>query len=859
MDAEQAPARHAASSATLRAYKSDWASFAAWCAETRAAVIDEPAMSIAMDMPTPSNASPMMLAHAAARAAAPGHLVLYRVGEFYEVLFDDAIVVSRALGIQLTRRRQKDAADVPMCGIPSATADSAVNRLLTAGFKVALSEQSADPSGERPLRLMTPSTSVDPDVLADDRANNLTVALAEGEAVGFAWIDLSTGETGTCIASLKACGAVLARIVPSEILVARWPDGSDALAVAIRGSGARFSDLSRPELTSDEADGILAAAYAREPREALRGFSPPELSALAALLDYVRAVVQQLPEKLLLPRRAALGDTMEINGPTLRGLEVLTSASGRQGSLLSVLDRTVTAAGARLLVRQLCAPLTNPDTIRRRLAMVRFLVNNPRVRADCRESLTGMPDMLRACGRISLGKAGPRDLASVRDGLDRAVAVASALNSSPALPPGLMTAGRDLAVTPEADSSNLARTLRSALVPQPPLSARESGFIADGYARRLDARRAETAEAKAAIESLQSRYVQETSIKSLKIRTNSILGYHLEVPASSAGSLGADYRLRQGLASTTRFTTAELDRLATTLELATEQMSLAEQAIFTELCSAVLASREALTRIAHAAAAVDLVCGLAQAAAEGVWSEPELADDAGPTIEGGRHPVAEALLEAEARGFVANDCRMGEADRLWLLTGPNMAGKSTFLRQVAIIVLMAQVGSFVPASRARLGIVDKMFSRIGASDDLAAGRSTFMVEMLETSTILNQATPRSLVILDEVGRGTSTYDGLSIAQACMEFLHDVVGCRTLFATHFHELAEAAEAMKHARCMAMDASPGRYEEMFAYRVVPGRAGQSHGLKVAMRANLPSSVLARAAVLLAQHTHSTGAGS
>jgi DNA mismatch repair protein MutS len=253
-------------------------------------------MSIAMDMPTPSNASPMMLAHAAARAAAPGYLVLYRVGEFYEVLFDDAIVVSRALGIQLTRRRQKDAADVPMCGIPSATADLAVNRLLAAGFKVALSEQSADPSGERPLRLMTPSTSVDPDVLADDRANNLTVALAEGEAVGFAWIDLSTGETGTCIASLKACGAVLARIVPSEILVARWPDGSDALAVAIRGSGARFSDLSRPELTFDEADGILAAAYARKPREALRGFSAPELSALAALLDYVRAVVQQLPE-----------------------------------------------------------------------------------------------------------------------------------------------------------------------------------------------------------------------------------------------------------------------------------------------------------------------------------------------------------------------------------------------------------------------------------------------------------------------------------------------------------------------------------------------------------------------------------
>jgi DNA mismatch repair protein MutS len=288
-----------------------------------------------MDLSAPPNASPMMLAHAAARAAAPAHLVLYRVGEFYEVLLDDAAVVARALGIQLTRRRQKDAADVPMCGIPSASAGSAVNRLLAAGHKVALSEPPADPSGTRPLRLMTASTSVDPDVLADGRANNLTVALTEGEAVGFAWIDLSTGEAGTCMASLDACGAALARITPAEILVARWPEASDALAVAVRGSGVKFSDLSRPQLTSDEADGILAAAYSHGLREALRGFSPPELGALAALLDYVRAAVGQLPERLLPPRRASIADTMEINGPTLRDLEVLTSASGRGGSLLS--------------------------------------------------------------------------------------------------------------------------------------------------------------------------------------------------------------------------------------------------------------------------------------------------------------------------------------------------------------------------------------------------------------------------------------------------------------------------------------------------------------------------------------------
>ena len=807
-----------------------------------------------MNVPSPLNASPMMIAYAAACAAAPEYLVLYRVGEFYEVLFDDAAVVSRALGIQLTRRRQKEAADVPMCGIPAGTAEAAVNRLLAAGHKVALSEQPANPGNERRLRLMTPSTSVEADVLGDDMANNLTVALATDGAVGFAWMDLSTGEGGTCMASLNACGAALARIAPTEILVARWPEGSDALAVAVRGSGAGFSDLTRPELTSDETNRVLGATYAGG-CEALRGFSPPELGALAALLDYVQAVVGQLPERLPLPRRASIADTMEINGPTLRGLEVLTSASSRKGSLLSVLDRTVTAAGARLLKRQLCAPLTNPDTIRRRLAMVRFLVANPPIRAACCENLSGMPDMLRACGRISLGKAGPRDLAAVRDGLDRASAVAVQLQGSSGLPPGLMTAGRELASAPDGDCGNLAETLRCALVPQPPLSFGPSGFIIEGYAKRLDARRAEVAGAKDAIQALQARYIQETGIKSLKLRVNAIVGHHVEVPASSAKDLGVAFTLRQGLASTTRFTTPELDRLAVMLESASSQVALAEQAIFNELCAAVLTSREALTRIAHAAAAVDLVCGLAQAAAEGGWSEPDLIEDTSLTIEGGRHPVAEALLEAKGRSFVANDCRMDETDRLWLLTGPNMAGKSTFLRQVAIIVLMAQIGSFVPASRARLGIVDKMFSRIGASDDLAAGRSTFMVEMLETAAILNQATPRSLVILDEVGRGTSTHDGLSIAQACMEFLHGVIGCRTLFATHFHELADAAEVMEHAVCMAMDAAPGRYEEMFAYKVVSGRAGHSHGLKVAARAGIPSSVLARASVLLAQHTGST----
>ncbi len=793
----------------------------------------------------------MLAAHAVARAAAPGALLLYRVGEFYEILFDDAERASRALGIQLTRRRQKDGDDIPMCGIPASSANGAINKLLAVGFKVAVSEQPSERSGERSLQLMTAATSVDPDVLIAGRPNNLTVVLAQEQSVGFAWIDISTGEAATCISSLEACGPAIARIAPSEILVARWPEKSAELAVAIRATGTKFADLDRPELSEGDVDALLANIYGDGFTEIFQGFSPVERAVFAALLEYVLATVGQLPARLPPPRRLATGDTMEIDMRTLRGLEVLDSPSGRPGALLSVLDRTVTPAGARMLVQQLSAPLTKPDVIRRRLAMVGFLVATPAVRGKCREELSSMPDIQRACGRLSIGRGGPRDLAIIRDGLACADSVARQLQGSLTLPGGLAIAARELSIASEGQCGELAAALRRALVPAPPISIKETDFIADGYAQPLDTARRRVMEIKAAVQDLQQRYIEQTGIRVLKVRSNSILGYHIEVSSSSASSLGGDFTLRQGLASTSRFGTAELDRVAAALATATDQAALVEQAIFTDLRSGILSVREPLARIARAAAAVDLVCSLAQAAAEGLWIEPELSDDACLDIDGGRHPVAESLLAAEARTFVPNDCKLDASTRLWLLTGPNMAGKSTFLRQVALIVLLAQIGSFVPAKRARIGIVDKLFSRIGASDDLAAGRSTFMVEMLETSAILNQVTPRSLVILDEVGRGTSTHDGLSIAQACMEYLHDSVGCRTLFATHFHELAGAAEGMERAACMAMDATPGSHEEMFAYRVVPGRAGQSYGIKVAAAAGMPPSVLVRAAELLARH--------
>ncbi|TDH60461.1 DNA mismatch repair protein MutS [Dankookia rubra] len=804
-----------------------------------------------MNVAVASGPSPMMLAHAAVRATARGHLVLYRVGEFYEVLGEDAPLVSRALGLQLTRRRQKDAPDVPMCGIPAGSAEGMVARLLAAGHKVAISEQPPEPGGARPLRLLTPGTTVDDAVLAAGRPNALAVALAAGQAVGFAFIDLSTGETGTLLASLDGSGPALARIGPAEVLIARWPEGSEALAMAVRSQGAPFADLPADPPDAAATAGALAAAYGERWQETLQGFSPPELAALAALLLHIRSTTGRLPEAPLPPRRAPFGDTMEIDAPTLRGLEVLSSASGPEGALLAVIDRTVTAAGARLLTRQLAAPLTSPETIRRRLAMVRFLVGTPPVRVACRDELSGMPDALRACGRLAMGSGGPRDLAAARDALRQATAAAAVLTGTPDTPAPLAATARELAAAGQGACGDLAAVLTRALVPVLPASAEAGGYVAEGHSRDLDEVRRVVTSLMAEIEALQPRYAAETGVKALRIRANNAIGWHVEVPAGQAAALGSGFVLRQGLASTTRFTTAELDRQASALETARERALHLERAAFEELRRRTLAVRAEMARVCHAAAALDLVCGLAQAAAEYLWSEPELDESTGLDIEDGRHPVAEPLLEAQGRTFEPNGCHLGEGSRLWLLTGPNMAGKSTFLRQVALIVLMAQIGSFVPARRARIGIVDKLFSRIGASDDLAAGRSTFMVEMLETAAILNQATPRSLVILDEVGRGTSTHDGLAIAQAAMEHLHDL-GCRTLFSTHYHELADAAEAMPHAVCMAMEASAGRRGAVFSYRVVPGRAGRSYGLKVAALAGLPAAVLHRAEQLLAQHS-------
>ncbi|MFW6681537.1 DNA mismatch repair protein MutS [Komagataeibacter intermedius] len=794
--------------------------------------------------------SPMVRAYRALKEKNQGYIVLFRVGEFYEILDADSRTVGRVLGLQLTRRRQKESDDVPMCGIPAGSLDVMAGRLLAQGYRLAICEQPTELGAERPVHRLTPGTCVALEVLDAGSSNNLMVALSDELSVSFAWIDISTGEAATATASLSGCAAVIARAMPTEILVARWPDGSPALATAIRNAGVAMQDLSLLSDAERTDDASLAATFGEGYRDILRGMSNRELQAMRVLLTYIARTFGRFPVPAGPPRRDADGDIMQIDGFTLRGLEVFVSSAGREGALVSVLDRTVTAPGRRLLTRQLSAPQANVRRIRQQLDMVRYFVDHPQVRSECRDILSRLPDILRAAGRLSLRQGNPRDLANIRDGLSICLDLLRCIESANE---ALSIVNRELGLANSGELKDLVQRLRRALLQDPAASPNEGEVIAYRYSSELDAKRQLRDKSREAIDALKLQYIQQYGVRSLKIRANSVIGYHVEVPVGAAPRLDPSiFRLRQGLASSTRYTTDELDRQAQLEEETVQAIIRTEEKLYRELVEAVLDVRNTIGRVAQAAAALDLVAGFAQAAAEGLWVEPEVHEGVDLAIEQGRHPVAERLLEERGRCFQPNDCVMGSRTRMWVITGPNMAGKSTFLRQTALIILMAQVGSFVPARRARIGLVDRMYSRIGAGDDLAAGKSTFMVEMQETATILQEASERSFVILDEIGRGTATSDGVAIAQATMEYLHDVVMCRTLLATHYHELADLADISNGGVSMMMDASSGSSEEAFSYRMTPGRAGNSYGLRVARMAGVPEPVVQRAEQLLIERS-------
>jgi DNA mismatch repair protein MutS len=858
-----------------------------------------------MDAPLPSRApadyapasppgddqrvTPLMEQYVEIKAANAGCLLFYRMGDFYELFFEDAELASRALGIVLTKRGKHRGQDIPMCGVPVHRADEYLHRLIAQGFRVAVCEQTEDPAEAKKrgksvvqrdvIRLVTAGTLTE-DSLLDAKRNNYLVAIARAKITStrtssepdstfaIAWLDISTGEFRISTCDRNGLPAEIARLEPGEIIMsdALYEDGG--LAPLWRSLPA-VTPLTRDVFDGASAERRLAAYFAVATVDVFGALSRLELTAAAACVTYVERTQLGKRPPLSPPAREASDAALAIDASTRTNLELMRTQSGeRRGSLIAAIDRTVTVAGARMLAQRLSAPLTDPAAINHRLDAVELFVGEVDLRADVRARLGAAPDLARALARLVVGRGGPRDLAAIRDGLRAAADLAERLAAAPQVAE-VADATRALQRLDPAIAAQLAAALAENL----PLLRRDGGFISTHYDATLDETRALRDESRRVVAALQARYAEETQVKTLKIRHNNVLGYFVEVTAQHGDKLmnapwNATFIHRQTLAGQVRFTTAELSGLEAKIASAADRALGLEQEIFDRLAARAIDSADDIKAAADALAGVDVASALAALAIERGYVRPAVDGSHAFVITGGRHPVVEQALARDGGPFVANDCNLspppppylpplaGEgregaaAGRIYLVTGPNMAGKSTYLRQNALIAVMAQTGSFVPAKQARIGVVDRLFSRVGAADDLARGRSTFMVEMVETAAILNQASERSLVILDEIGRGTATFDGLSIAWAAIEHLHETNRCRALFATHFHELTALATRLKRLSNATVRVTEWHGDVVFLHEVVPGAADRSYGIQVAKLAGLPAAVIERATHVLAK---------
>ncbi|RWX76823.1 DNA mismatch repair protein MutS [Neorhizobium lilium] len=820
-----------------------------------------------------ASATPMMEQYIEIKANNPDSLLFYRMGDFYELFFEDAVAASRALGITLTKRGQHMGQDIAMCGVPIHAADDYLQKLIGLGFRVAVCEQIEDPAEARKrgsksvvkrdvVRLVTPGTITEEKLLVASESNYLmALARVRGAAeaqMALAWIDISTGVFRLAETDPSRLLADILRIDPRELIL---PDTifHDAELKPVFDVLGRVA-VPQPAVLFDSAtaEGRIARYFGVGTLDGFGTFSRAELAAASAATAYVEKT--QIAERPPLgrPERESGASTLFIDPATRGNLELTRTLSGeRDGTLLKVIDRTVTGGGARLLAERLMSPLTDPERINKRLDSISFLLDEPGLCGELRASLKHVPDMPRALSRLALDRGGPRDLGAILQGLEAARGVAAYLERS-LLPEELGEALADLKNLPLQLESMLGNMLAQEL----PLLKRDGGFLADGANSELDEVRALRDQSRKVIAGLQLQYAEETGIKSLKIKHNNVLGYFIEVTAGNAAPMidtlegKARFIHRQTMANAMRFTTTELADLESRIANAADQALTIELEAFDRMVAAVTSEAEAIKAGARALSIIDVGAALALLSEEWNYRRPIVDDSRMFAIEGGRHPVVEQALRRQSTGpFIANDCDLSphgtaEFGALWLLTGPNMGGKSTFLRQNALIAILAQMGSFVPAASAHIGVVDRLFSRVGASDDLARGRSTFMVEMVETAAILNQATDRSLVILDEIGRGTATFDGLSIAWAAVEHLHEANRCRGLFATHFHELTVLSEKLNRLSNATMKVREWDGEVIFLHEVGPGAADRSYGIQVARLAGLPDSVVTRARDVLAK---------
>ena len=793
--------------------------------------------------------TPMMEQYFALKEKAEDCLLFYRMGDFFELFYEDAKIASQALDIALTSRGKNAGEAIPMCGVPVHASESYLAKLIRAGFKVAIAEQTETPAQVKErggykalvardiIRFVTAGTLTE-DTLLDARSDNMLVAVAEVQGqIGLAAADISTGDFELLRISKDALIAELSRISPSELIC--MPSLLEGLEAS--------TQWPKEDFDSQSAEKRLKALFGVSTLDGFGDFSRAELAAAGGLIAYVEHAAQDETPYLKPPVQRHAGEYLLIDGATRASLEIeRTMAGERTGSLLDIIDRTVTSGGARLLARDLAAPLFDETKINLRLGVVQWFHDTPAIREAIREALKVMPDISRALGRISAGRGSPRDIGQIRDGLSGARILREQLALDLALP-DLMNA-----TLPALDGHGaMVDLLERALIETPPTEMSNGGYIAAGYDASLDELRSAGSDGRKAIATLEARYRESTGINTLKIKHNAVLGYFVEVPARHGDSLmeeNSGFAHRQTLAGVVRFNSTELHEEALRVTQAGAHALAAEAAHFEELTGKLLTRKEAIANSADALARIDVAAALAQRAAEGQWTRPDFAGGNVLEITGGRHPVVEAALSSTGDPFVANDCALRNDERLWLVSGPNMGGKSTFLRQNALIVILAQAGGFVPAISARLSLVDRLFSRVGASDNLAQGRSTFMVEMVETATILSQATEQSFVILDEVGRGTSTYDGLALAWAVVEAVHETNRCRCLFATHYHELTRLADRLDALSLHHVRAREWKGDLVLLHELAKGPADRSYGLAVAKLAGIPKPVLKRAKAVL-----------
>ena len=820
--------------------------------------------------------TPMMAQFLAIKeGVGPEAVLFYRMGDFYELFFDDAVRAAAALDIALTKRGKHLGEPIPMCGVPVHSSEVYLQRLIKKGFRVAVCEQTESPAEAKKrgsksvvrrevVRLVTPGTLTE-DSLLDARGSNLILALARTPAGdhGLAWADVSDGTFKTSASSAKDLPAQLAALRPRELIL---PEGfyrdADAMA-ALSLEGIALTPQPATKFDIRAGERRLSERFKVGDLEGLGDFSKAEIAAAGALLDYLTLTQAGAPVQLSAPKTSKTSGYLAIDPATRASLEIDRTQKGtRSGSLLAVIDRTVTGPGARELSARLNRPLLDVADINARLDGVAFFMTEESLRQSMRGHLRGVGDMARAASRLALGRGGPRDLQALANTLKLCETIVAGFAEKPDIKPpaATETALRGISLSNKPEISVLVRDLSKALQSDVPMLARDGGFIATGWSPEIDTLKSLRDDSRRLIAGLQADYAKLANITTLKIKHNNVLGYFVEVSPKHADAMlnkgpESPFIHKQTLVSGVRFTTVELAELDSKIASAAERVTALEIDVFNGFVQRVTKCVDRIRNMAACLARLDVQAAWAVWAAENKAVRPVVSDGPDFIIQGGRHPVVEdALRKSGAPAFTSNDCALSSAakeqPRLTLITGPNMAGKSTYLRQNALMFILAQSGGYVPADTAEIGVADQLFSRVGASDDLSKGRSTFMTEMIETAAILNQATERSFVILDEIGRGTSTFDGLSIAWASVEHLLTVNKSRALFATHYHELTELIDGLDGAQNASLRAKEWDGDLVFLHDVKPGAADRSYGVQVAKLAGLPIAAVDRARAVLEQ---------